>query len=116
MNIIIAGDGEVGFYLARSLTDLDHNITVVDPHSELLKRLEKETDLLTIAGSSTSPQVLADAKPFPMGGAPSPAIAVTLTTSGPIVISPQKLRPPPQPMPEAFKPPLAMTVPPRMLI
>ena len=61
MNIIIAGDGEVGFYLARSLTDLDHNITVVDPHSELLKRLEKETDLLTIAGSSTSPQVLADA-------------------------------------------------------
>ena len=61
MNIIIAGDGEVGFYLARSLTDLDHNNTVVDTHSELLKRLEKETDLLTIAGSSTSPQVLADA-------------------------------------------------------
>lgn len=61
MNIIIAGDGEVGFYLARSLTELNHNITVVDPNSELLKRLEKETDLLTIAGSSTSPQVLADA-------------------------------------------------------
>lgn len=61
MNIIIAGDGEVGFYLAKSLTELNHNITVVDPNSELLKRLEKETDLLTIAGSSTSPQVLADA-------------------------------------------------------
>ena len=42
MNIIIAGDGEVGFHLARSLTDLDHNITVVDPNSELLKRLEKD--------------------------------------------------------------------------
>ena len=61
MNIIIAGDGEVGFYLARSLTELNHNITVVDPNSELLKRLEKETDLLTIAGSSTSPQVLTEA-------------------------------------------------------
>lgn len=61
MNIIIAGDGEVGFYLAKSLTELDHNITVVDPNSELLKRLEKETDLMTIAGSSTSPQVLAEA-------------------------------------------------------
>ena len=48
MNIIIAGDGEVGFYLAKSLTELNHNITVVDPNSELLKRLEKETDLLTI--------------------------------------------------------------------
>ena len=47
--------------LAQSLTELDHNITVVDPHSELLKRLESETDLLTITGDSTSPQVLKDA-------------------------------------------------------
>ena len=62
MNIIIAGDGEVGFYLAKSLSQLDYNITVVDPHSELLARLEKETDLLTIAGDSTSPRVLEDAK------------------------------------------------------
>ncbi len=62
MNIIIAGDGEVGFYLAKSLSQLDYNITVVDPHSELLARLEKETDLLTIAGDSTSPRVLDDAK------------------------------------------------------
>ena len=61
MNIIIAGDGEVGVHLAQSLTELDHNITVVDPHSELLKRLESETDLLTITGDSTSPQVLNDA-------------------------------------------------------
>ena len=61
MNIIIAGDGEVGFYLAKSLTELNHNITVVDPNSELLKRLETETDLMTVAGSSTSPKVLAEA-------------------------------------------------------
>lgn len=61
MNIIIAGDGEVGFHLARSLTELDYNITVVDPHSELLKRLESESDVMTIAGAATSPQVLKDA-------------------------------------------------------
>lgn len=61
MNIIIAGDGEVGVHLAKSLSELDHNITVVDPHSELLKRLESESDLLTITGDSTSPQVLIDA-------------------------------------------------------
>ncbi|MBO7575995.1 MAG: Trk system potassium transporter TrkA [Bacteroidales bacterium] len=61
MNIIIAGDGEVGFYLAKSLTDLNHNITVVDPDQERLKRLEKESDLLTITGSSTSPRVLTEA-------------------------------------------------------
>lgn len=61
MNIIIAGDGEVGFYLAKSLTELDFDITVVDPHSELLKKLESETDLLTIVGNSTSPEVLKEA-------------------------------------------------------
>ena len=61
MNIISAGDGEVGFYLAKSLTELNYNVTVVDPHSELLKKLESETDLLTIAGNSTSPSVLKEA-------------------------------------------------------
>ena len=61
MNIIIAGDGEVGFYLAKSLTTLNYNITVVDPHSELLSRLEKETDLLAVVGDSTSPKVLQEA-------------------------------------------------------
>ena len=61
MNIIIAGDGEVGFYLAKSLNELDHNITVVDPHSDLLNRLQSEADLLTITGNSTSPEVLQQA-------------------------------------------------------
>ncbi|MCF0212528.1 MAG: NAD-binding protein, partial [Bacteroidales bacterium] len=61
MNIIIAGDGEVGFHLAKSLNNLHHNITVVDPHSDLLKRLQKENDLLTITGNSTSPEVLEQA-------------------------------------------------------
>ncbi|MBR4506823.1 MAG: Trk system potassium transporter TrkA [Bacteroidales bacterium] len=61
MNIIIAGDGEVGVYLAKSLSELDYNITVVDPHADMLSRLENETDLMTVAGSATSPQVLKDA-------------------------------------------------------
>ena len=61
MNIIIAGDGEVGFYLAKSLTELNHSITVIDPHSDLLKRLESESDLLTQVGDATSPEVLENA-------------------------------------------------------
>ena len=36
MNIIIAGDGEVGMHLAHALEHGDHNITIVDPHEELL--------------------------------------------------------------------------------
>lgn len=59
MNILIAGDGEVGFYLARMLSVVeDHNIVVVDPHSDLLERLEASTDLLTITGDSCSVSVL----------------------------------------------------------
>ncbi len=37
MNIIIAGDGEVGLYLAEALVNSNHNITIVDPHEDLLK-------------------------------------------------------------------------------
>lgn len=58
MQIIIAGDGEVGFYLAKMLESENHDITIVDPHSELLKMLESQMDVMTIAGNSTSVRVL----------------------------------------------------------
>ncbi|HKK66926.1 MAG TPA: NAD-binding protein, partial [Bacteroidales bacterium] len=58
MKIIIAGDGEVGFYLAKMLESENHDITIVDPHSELLKMLESQMDVMTIAGNSTSVRVL----------------------------------------------------------
>ena len=61
MNIIIAGDGEVGFHLAKMLSGENHNITIVDPHQELLKLIEAHTDLLTITGDSASIQVLEQA-------------------------------------------------------
>lgn len=61
MNIIIAGDGEVGFHLAKMLTGENHNITIVDPHQELLKMIETHTDLMTITGDSTSISVLEQA-------------------------------------------------------
>ncbi|MDZ7743021.1 MAG: Trk system potassium transporter TrkA [Bacteroidota bacterium] len=61
MNIIIAGDGEVGLHLAKELTNENHNITIVDPHEELLKMVESHTDLMTITGDSTSIDVLRSA-------------------------------------------------------
>ncbi len=61
MNIIIAGDGEVGFHLAKTLSKVRHNITVVDPHSDLLKLLQTDSDLLTVTGNSTSISVLKEA-------------------------------------------------------
>jgi len=62
MNIIIAGDGEVGFHLAKMLHDENHDISIVDPHEDLLKMLETHTDILTITGNSTSISVLNRAK------------------------------------------------------
>ncbi len=62
MNIVIAGDGEVGFHLAKMLSDEKHNITIVDPHRELLELVESNTDLLTITGDSTSTEVLKQAR------------------------------------------------------
>lgn len=61
MNIIIAGDGEVGFHLAEMLSDGTHNITIVDPREDLLKRIEDQSDLMTIVGDSTAPSVLVEA-------------------------------------------------------
>ena len=58
MNIIIAGDGEVGFYLDEALVDSNHNITIVDPHEDLLKLVETHADLMTIVGESNSVAVL----------------------------------------------------------
>ncbi|MBS4058049.1 MAG: Trk system potassium transporter TrkA [Bacteroidetes bacterium] len=54
MNIVIAGDGEVGLHLAEALVNSNHNITIVDPHEELLKMIESHADLMTIMGNSTS--------------------------------------------------------------
>ena len=58
MNIVIAGDGEVGLHLAEALVRSNHDITIVDPHEELLKMMESHSDLMTITGDSTSNAVL----------------------------------------------------------
>jgi trk system potassium uptake protein TrkA len=50
MNIVIAGDGEVGMHLAEALVRSNHDITIVDPHEELLKMMESHSDLMTITG------------------------------------------------------------------
>ena len=61
MKIVIAGDGEVGFHLAKTLLMEEHDIVIVDPHKDLLQMLESNMDLLTITGDSTNPAVLLEA-------------------------------------------------------
>ncbi|PLW93409.1 MAG: Trk system potassium transporter TrkA [Marinilabiliales bacterium] len=61
MRIIIAGDGEVGYYLAQLLSKDYHSITVIDPHEDFISMVSSQTEILTVSGDPTSPQVLKDA-------------------------------------------------------
>ena len=58
MRIIIAGDGEVGLYLAQELSKEDHHITMIVPNEELVKSIESHSDILATVGDSTLVSVL----------------------------------------------------------
>jgi trk system potassium uptake protein TrkA len=61
MKIIIAGAGEVGYHLAKQLSTEEHDICVIDINSTQLERTDAVSDVLTIAGSSTSISTLLSA-------------------------------------------------------
>ncbi|MCK5824670.1 MAG: Trk system potassium transporter TrkA [Ichthyobacteriaceae bacterium] len=58
MRIIISGDGDVVFYLAKNLAEEYHDITVIDEDEEHLDYISNHIDVATIKGSSTSLLVL----------------------------------------------------------
>lgn len=58
MKIIIAGAGEVGYHLAKHLSNENHDITIIDLDNNSLERVDSVTDVLTVTGSSTSLAVL----------------------------------------------------------
>ncbi len=59
MRILVVGGGEIGYELTRELS-VDHIVTVVDSNSDVGRRFES-LDVAFIAGSGTSPDVLARA-------------------------------------------------------
>ena len=61
MKIVIAGAGEVGFYLSKMLSQEDHDITVIDINPDVLGLVEAHTDVIAIEGSATSIKTLRDA-------------------------------------------------------
>ncbi len=58
MRIIISGDGDVVFYLAKNLAEEYHDITVIDEDEEHLDYISNHIDVATIKGSSTSLLIL----------------------------------------------------------
>ncbi len=58
MKIIVLGAGQVGSTVAQSLASEDNDVTVVDTNPARLQALEDSTDLRTITGPASYPEVL----------------------------------------------------------
>ncbi len=61
MKIIVLGAGQVGLTVARSLVLEDNEVTVVDTDAAILEELENNSDLRTINGPASYPEVLRSA-------------------------------------------------------
>ncbi|HSW53864.1 MAG TPA: Trk system potassium transporter TrkA [Ignavibacteriaceae bacterium] len=62
MRIVIAGMGDVGYHLAKQLSNEEHDIIAIDMDQQRLSYSDSMADILTINGSSTSVSILKEAK------------------------------------------------------
>jgi trk system potassium uptake protein TrkA len=62
MKIVIAGMGDVGYHLAKELSNESHDIIAIDNNPQRLAQVDSAADILTISGSATSLTNLRDAK------------------------------------------------------
>ncbi len=58
MNIIICGAGRVGYTIAKQLSEQGHSITVIDPSSEDIQKIDDALDVKAIVGKGTYPSIL----------------------------------------------------------
>lgn len=61
MKIIIIGAGEVGFHIARKLSEEGQDVTLIDKAPLQIKRINENLDVRSVLGSGTSPRVLKEA-------------------------------------------------------
>ncbi|MDD3313098.1 Trk system potassium transporter TrkA [Pseudodesulfovibrio sp.] len=61
MRIIIVGAGEVGFHIAQRLAVENKEVVVIDKSPEALRKVAETSDVQTIQGAGSSPEVLEDA-------------------------------------------------------
>lgn len=58
MRIVIVGAGEVGFSVARSLSQDGHDIIVVEENPDRAAKVESELDVMVVRGNGARPGVL----------------------------------------------------------
>ena len=62
MKVVIIGGGEVGFHVAKALSEEDYDITVVDIDPLKCRRASENLDVIVVEGNGASPKTLNDAK------------------------------------------------------
>ena len=58
MKIIICGAGRGGFSISKQLSEQGHSITVIDPTSDLIQKINESQDVKGVVGMATYPSVL----------------------------------------------------------
>ncbi|MFQ6615525.1 MAG: Trk system potassium transporter TrkA [Fidelibacterota bacterium] len=61
MKIVIIGAGEVGFHLAKGLSEENYDITLIDIALEKVQRASETLDVIVVHGDGASPRVLREA-------------------------------------------------------
>ncbi|MEE9166487.1 MAG: Trk system potassium transporter TrkA [Candidatus Neomarinimicrobiota bacterium] len=62
MKAVIIGGGEVGFHLAKGLSEENFDITVIDISQAKVRRASENLDVIAVLGDGASPQVLKEAR------------------------------------------------------
>ena len=62
MKIVLIGVGEVGFHLAKALSEDGHDITAVDINPEKCRRITEHLDAIEVEGNGASPKTLHKAR------------------------------------------------------
>jgi len=62
MKVVIIGGGEVGFHVAKALSEEDYDITVVDIDPRKCRRASENLDVIVVEGNGASPNTLNEAK------------------------------------------------------
>ena len=61
MNIIIVGEGKVGYNIAKYLSQGNDDVTIIDDKIQALERINNNLDVMCIKGNCTSLKVLYEA-------------------------------------------------------
>ena len=62
MKVVIIGGGEVGFHVAKALSEEDYDITVVDIDPFKCRRASENLDVIVVEGNGASPNCLNEAR------------------------------------------------------